>query len=493
MPLTVSVVIPVYNGERYLRACLEHIQRSDAAPLECIVVDDGSTDGSAAVAREFGAGVISSERLGPAAARNLGAEKAKGDILFFLDADVCVHPETVSRVLWNFERDPALDALIGSYDDSPGSEDFLSQYRNLMHSFVHQHAREEACTFWSGCGAIRRDIFLAYSGFDQSYGRPAIEDIELGSRLVHAKRKLILDKTLLVKHLKRWTFWNLVKTDIVDRGIPWTELILRDRHMPNDLNVQVSERISVALVFILFDLAAEGTIRYGGYFLTPFVAILIFLLAMYWVKSTSQPQSKGVSILMLVVVGVFIWLAYIHNMLPMAPPVLLGYALLFFRGRYVQDKKRRQIVTGMAYAAYLVFAVIFTLTFLPRRPIVFGVYAVLLLVVIINREFYLFFGGKRGWITALAVVPFHLLYHFYNGISFIVGSIRYTWKALGRRYQRQAQFAGQAKAFPDQAFPDEATERTSPSDPRAPMGGPAEAEQVTPGDLSAASGPPQHP
>src|SRR6185312_2689684 len=111
------------------------------------------------------------------------------------------------------------------------------------------------CTFWSGCCAIRRDVFLAYSGFDQRYRRPAIEDIELGYRLVRGNRKILLDKTVQVKHLKRWTFWNVLKTDILYRGIPWTELILRDRCMPNDLNVQVGERVSVVLAFVLVGLA----------------------------------------------------------------------------------------------------------------------------------------------------------------------------------------------------------------------------------------------
>jgi GT2 family glycosyltransferase len=430
---TISIVIPVYNGAGYLRSCLEHLRSSLVTPLECIVVDDGSTDGSAAVAREFGAQVVSSSHGGPATARNLGAAEAKGDILLFLDADVCVQQDTISRVLWNFEADPSLDALIGSYDDQPGSEDFLSQYRNLMHCFVHQQGNPKASTFWTGCGAIRRTVFVANSGFDENL---KIEDIELGYRLARAQRKLLLDKQLQVKHLKRWTFWNLVKTDILIRGIPWTELILRDRRMPNDLNLQVSERISVALMFVLFGLALEGTVRYGGYFLTPFVAILIFLLAMYWVGSPGRPQPKGVTLLMTGVVGGFVLLAYVHSMLPMVPPVLLGYAILFIRGRYVRDKRERHVVTGLIYILYLLFAVLFTVTFLPRRPVVFGVYAVLLLVVFINREFYIFFGKKRGRITALAVIPFHLLYHFYNGISFIVGAIRYACKATLSSWRR---------------------------------------------------------
>jgi glycosyltransferase involved in cell wall biosynthesis len=108
------------------------------------------------VAERFGCRVIRSEKSrGPAAARNRGAREARGEILFFIDADVCVAPDSLERVAENFAEDPALDALMGSYDDSPGSPDFLSQYKNLMHHFVHQAGRETASTFWSGCGAIR--------------------------------------------------------------------------------------------------------------------------------------------------------------------------------------------------------------------------------------------------------------------------------------------------------------------------------------------------
>ncbi len=239
--MTISVIVPAYNAAAYLEISLSRLAVSSEAPLECIVVDDGSTDGSAEVARRFGTKVLSTGgRAGPARARNIGAQAAQGDILFFLDSDVSVHGDTLERVRRSFESDPGLDALIGSYDASPGSKDFLSQYKNLMHCYVHQQGKQEACTFWSGCGAIRRDVFFKHAGFDESYARPAIEDIELGYRLRAAGRRIILDKELLVKHLKRWTFWGLLKSDILDRGIPWTELILRDRYLPNDLNLELS-------------------------------------------------------------------------------------------------------------------------------------------------------------------------------------------------------------------------------------------------------------
>jgi len=225
MAPSISVIIPVFNSARYLRECLDHLRRSSFADYECIVIDDGSSDGSAAVASERGARVLrTGRRSGPAYARNLGARAAQGEILFFIDADVCVAPNTLTRVCANFEQDPQLAAVMGAYDDSPASQDFLSLYKNLMHCYVHHNSRHEACTFWSGCGAIRRSVFLEHSGFDESYERPAIEDIELGYRLSRAHKKLVLDPSISVKHLKKWSFFGLVKTDILDRGIPWTNL-----------------------------------------------------------------------------------------------------------------------------------------------------------------------------------------------------------------------------------------------------------------------------
>jgi len=430
MSATVSVIIPVRNSAAHLRDCLEHLNRVPIHALESIVVDDGSSDESAAVAREHGAITICSQRQGPAAARNLGATVARGDVLLFLDADVRVHEDTIRRVLWNFESDPHLDAVIGSYDDSPGSRDFISLYKNLMHCFQHQQARPAASTFWSGCGAIRRDVFLAYSGFDQRYRRPAIEDIELGYRLARGNRKILLDRAVQVKHLKRWTFWSVLKTDILYRGIPWTELILRDRRMPNDLNVQVSERVSVVLTFLLVGLAFAGTIRYDGSFLIPFIGILQSLLATYWIETVSQRQSKGAILLIAAFVGGFLWLAHQHHLLIIAAPVLLGYALVFLRTRYGYATNRLRRVTGLAYALYLASAVLFMLTYLPKSLLVFGIIAILSALVVIHRKFYAFFGSKLDRLSALAVIPLHMLYHFYNGVSFVIGLTRHAVNRL---------------------------------------------------------------
>jgi glycosyltransferase involved in cell wall biosynthesis len=317
----ISVVIPVRNDPDHLPKCLQAIIGSTHSNYECIVVDDGSSDDTPEVARQFPAKVLSlTESHGPAFARNHGAATASGEILFFIDADIVVYPDTLAKVEAAFSTHPEIDALIGSYDDDPDDPSFISQYKNLFHHYVHQNSNERACTFWSGCGAIRRKAFMEYGGFNVSYGRPAIEDIELGFRLNRDGHKIILQKHIQVKHLKRWTFWGLLKTDILDRGIPWTLIMLRDRNFPKDLNLRVSQRVSVALAYLLL----------------------------------------------------------LSSLLAIIRPILLISPLL-----------------------------------------------ILLAIVLINLKLYKFFFRKRGVVFAIKVIPMHILYYLYSGLSIVFGTIAY--------------------------------------------------------------------
>jgi cellulose synthase/poly-beta-1,6-N-acetylglucosamine synthase-like glycosyltransferase len=170
--------------------------------------------------------------------------------------------------------------LIGSYDDAPAASNFLSQYKNLLHHYIHQTSNEEASTFWGACGAIRRDVFLKMGGFDESYGRPSIEDIELGYRLKRAGYQIRLRKSLQVKHLKRWTARSLVQTDFFQRALPWSRLLLQDAKngsdFGNDLNLQASSRISALLVLLL-----PGALAFTPWFgiagITAFTATITLL------------------------------------------------------------------------------------------------------------------------------------------------------------------------------------------------------------------------
>ncbi len=425
---SITLVIPVYNGESHIGKCLERVALSTAQPDEIIVVDDCSSDRSAAIAEAAGARVLRTpERSGPARARNLAAAEARAEIIFFIDSDVLVSADTIARVGGAFARDAELDALIGSYDDSPDSPDFLSQYKNLMHHFVHQHGHREACTFWSGCGAIRREVFQQHGGFDESYQRPAVEDIELGYRLTMAACKVMLDPEIQVKHLKHWTFWGLLKTDIFDRGIPWTELILRDRHMPNDLNVQLSQRVSVALSFVLCALALAAAIYWGGLFLTPLFVLLFLVLGRYWGEAVSQKDSKKGVVWTSVVVAAIVAMSAANHMYGLIPPLVLGYGLLLVHHRYeYQDEHRRRYVRAAALTLSAVVAGL-AVFYLPTHPLIFAIMAVLLVVTVLNTQFFLFLAAKKNRLFALAAAPFYLLYHLYSGISFIAGMARFVF------------------------------------------------------------------
>ncbi len=248
-----SVIVPVRNGSKHLARCLEALGRSKYARFEVIVVDDCSTDSTPQIAERYLARRFRTPRiLGPGGARNLGAQYAGGEILVFVDSDVVMPPEGLSLIAEDFRRDPELAAVFGSYDDTPPWTTFVSQYKNLMHHYVHQASSESAATFWAGCGAVRKTAFEEFNGFDAAtYTVPSIEDIALGLEMVRRGRKIQLDKRLAVKHLKRWTIRNLLRADIFYRAIPWTRLILNTRHLPRDLNLTYASRASSLLVGLL--------------------------------------------------------------------------------------------------------------------------------------------------------------------------------------------------------------------------------------------------
>ncbi|KAA3664239.1 MAG: glycosyltransferase family 2 protein [Chloroflexi bacterium] len=252
--MQVSVIIPVMNGGDMLARCLSALQKSLYDNWECIVVDDGSTDDSVQIAHKYGVRTISGSPThgGPARARNLGAHVAHGELLFFLDADVAVQPGTIAHAVATMTSDPNLAACFGSYDNNPSEQNFLSQYRNLLHHYVHQTSSVDASTFWSGCGMIWCDIFREMDGFDtEMFKRPSIEDIDLGYRMRNAGYQIRLEKLLLVQHMKRWAPRNMIVTDIRDRALPWTRLIVEDGGLPNDLNLQTTQRWSTAVTFLI--------------------------------------------------------------------------------------------------------------------------------------------------------------------------------------------------------------------------------------------------
>lgn len=331
--MKLSIVIPFRNGGAAFGVCLQAIAAAraacaDVAETELIAVDDGSTDDSAARARAAGAYVLATPAPGghgPAAARNLGARAATGDYLFFVDADVALHPDALRRAAEAFTADPALEAVFGSYDDAPAEQNLLSQYKNLFHHYVHQHAQAQAATFWTGCGAMRLSTYRALGGLDaQTYRRPSIEDIDLGYRLRRRGGDIRLLKDMQCAHLKRWTVASLLRSDILERGIPWTVLLWRESRARRtaretgserpallDLNLQTSNRVSVALTALLALAAAGLPLAPWAWPVLPVLAAA--LLALNWRLYDFFARRRGWGFALACIP--WHWLYYLYNSL----------------------------------------------------------------------------------------------------------------------------------------------------------------------------------
>lgn len=282
-----SVIVPVYQGGAVLDTTLSALVASDIARdcWELIVVDDGSTDDSALIAARYADTVVRlpGRPRGPAYARNRGFEVARGACVAFLDADARVHQDTLRRLATVLAQETEVSAIFGSYDADPPAKGLVSQYRNLLHHYVHQQSSGDAETFWAGCGAIRSSVFAEAGMYDEwHFSRPQVEDIELGHRIRALGYRIVLRPEIQVTHLKRWTLRSVILTDLKDRGVPWMRLLLQQgiAVRTRTLNLRTIEKFNTLLVWLavfsaLIALArwdARWLILAGNFLIPPLVS-----------------------------------------------------------------------------------------------------------------------------------------------------------------------------------------------------------------------------
>jgi len=266
---SMTAVLPVLNGLPFLRRSLPPLMACVGRDLtEVLVVDDGSADGSGDYAASLGARVIQSTgRTGPASARNLGVAHCTTALVFFVDADVVIHPDAIARSKVHLAA-PGVVAVFGSYDDRPSDPGFFSRWKNLQHHFVHSRAPGDAGTFWTGCGAVQRQAFNDVGGFDVArFPKPSIEDIDLGYRLRARGGAIKLDPMIRATHLKKWELSELLRVDVFRRALPWARLLISREVAREELNVSRAEKLRAGLAGA-FGVAAVGS-------MTPFVGVTL--------------------------------------------------------------------------------------------------------------------------------------------------------------------------------------------------------------------------
>jgi hypothetical protein len=174
-------------------------------------------------------------------------------------------------------------AVFGSYDSSPLARGLVSQYRNLLHHFIHQTAGGEVETFWAGCGAVKKGVLLQIGTFDERrYTRPEIEDVELGYRLRDAGCRIMLDPEVQCTHRKRWPLVGMIVSDFSRRGVPWARLLAERRMLtaPRGLSLGKTEQVSAATAIAFLVSASVAIISENSTWLVLSVgAIAGFLFA----------------------------------------------------------------------------------------------------------------------------------------------------------------------------------------------------------------------
>ena len=224
---TVSVVVPAYRGGALFDLCLRSLRQLSPPPLEILIVADGQCRDSAARARAAGFRVITlDEQSGPAIARNRGAAEARGEILFFVDADVTVPADACARIVRAF-ADPGPAALIGSYDDSQPRRTSSRSTRTLRTGSctsapIQTASRSGARAARSATTAFRGGRRLRCSLHVRPASRTSSWATDCVARAAHHRRR-----TLEVTHLKRWSAASLLRADIDARALPWSALILQ--------------------------------------------------------------------------------------------------------------------------------------------------------------------------------------------------------------------------------------------------------------------------
>jgi cellulose synthase/poly-beta-1,6-N-acetylglucosamine synthase-like glycosyltransferase len=240
----ISIIIPAYNAAKTLPACLAALQLQTQPPDEIIVVDDGSQDQTTRVAREYGANLFEQSHQGPAAARNLGINQSRGDIVLFTDADCEPVPTWVAEMMRPFD-DPRVVGVKGSYRTHQQERvarlvqcEFEERYDRLE--------RLETIDFIdTSSAAFRLTVLREMGGFDPSFPKAVSEDAELSYRLSLTGCRMIFNRKAVVYHWHPST-WNAYLRRKIKFGY-WRMIVyrlhpgkaLRDSYTPQLLKAQL--------------------------------------------------------------------------------------------------------------------------------------------------------------------------------------------------------------------------------------------------------------
>jgi len=200
-PIGVSVIVPAYNASATIGQTLQALSKQNCPQtFEVIVVDDGSTDDTASIVSSFSAvRYVRQDNAGPAAARNHGAQLARGEFLAFTDSDCIPHEDWISRLMEGFGHEQ-VGVVAGSYGiANSGSwlalciyKEILWRHTRLMQDYPNSFGSYNFC--------VRKNVFSSVGGFNAIYRRASGEDNDLSYKIVGSGSRIYFERKALVDH-----------------------------------------------------------------------------------------------------------------------------------------------------------------------------------------------------------------------------------------------------------------------------------------------------
>lgn len=298
----ISVVVPAYNAETTIGSCLAalHDQMFDQ-PFEVIVVDDGSTDRTAEVARAAGATVMVTLRARPAGARNTGIRAAHGAIICCTDADCAPHTDWLRELIAPFD-DPTVAACKGSYQTQ--QRQWLARFVQLEYEDKYDRLRRQPVIDFidTYSAAYRRDVLLDNGGFDTRFDY--LEDQELSFRLAGRGCRMVFREAAVVDHRHSATLRAYLRKKAII-GYWKAQVVRRHPHRAGgDSHTPPIMKVQMGLAMLILAAAPAGLVamqwpeisRLAA--LTPAALLaLVFLATTLPFERKAWPKDRPVAVL----------------------------------------------------------------------------------------------------------------------------------------------------------------------------------------------------
>jgi glycosyltransferase involved in cell wall biosynthesis len=322
--LNASIIIPAYNAEKTLPACLDALLNQTTKPSEIIVVDDGSTDKTSTVAKSYSlVNLISQKNKGPANARNNGARVAESEIIIFLDSDCVPEKNWVEEMIKPFENEKVV-GVQGAYKTK--QESLVARFDQLDIEYRYERMKRAKKLDWIGSysAAYRRKVFLGEGGFDDSFPKASGEDAELSYRMAEKGHLLIFATNAIVYHTHPEKFWKFLDIEFfraywrMRMYIKHPLKAVRDSYTPQGLKISV--------------------IFGAGLIVGAILSLLAFLFQFHRLPN----------------VGIFVLLFFVAG-LGLAVGGIIGVNLFFLSFVYRRDAKVGLLATMMIFFRSIVF------------------------------------------------------------------------------------------------------------------------------------------